>query len=249
MSVLKQVPLMKIDQQVFSQIVKSIGTLVEEATFVMNVEGLTFRGLDPSHVAMLDIAIPNSAFEKYNVEEEIKFGFRVDEFVKIIQSLNKTQVQIEITENNMMVISQKGSSTKLRLIEVSATDTPLPRIPYDAKICIHTKDFKQALKQISAVSDYLTIASDESIIKLSGKGDNGESQKEYEKGCEEISELDVRQDSISTYSLEYINPFMRAISNNSGLYLEYSSTKPLRIRVQPDNVSRIDFYLAPRVES
>lgn len=248
MSVLKLVSRMKIDQQVFSQVIKSIDTLVEEATITIDVEGLTFRGMDPSHVALLDIAIPNSAFEKYDVQSELKFAFRVNEFVKIIQSLNKTQVEIEITEDNNIIISQKGSRTKLRLIDVSATDMPLPKIPYDARIGFHVQDFKLALKQINVVSDYLTIDSSESLVEFSGKGDNGESSKQFEKGCEEISELDVRTESNSTYSLEYLIPFMRAISNHSELSIEYSSEKPLRLTVKPDNISRIDFYLAPRVE-
>lgn len=248
MSVLKLVSKMKIDQQMFSQVVKSIGTLVEEATINVNVEGLTFRGMDPSHVAMLDIAIPNSAFEKYNVQDESKFAFRVDEFVKIIQSLNKTQIEIEITEDNNMIISQKGSRTKLKLIDTSATDTPLPRIPYDARIGIHVQDFKQALKQISVVSDYLTIDASESFVEFSGKGDNGESCKQYEKGCEEITDLDVKEHSVSTYSLEYLNPIVKTITKDSALSIDYSSVKPLRLSIRPDNVSRIDFYLAPRVE-
>ena len=172
---------MKIDQQVFSQVVKSIDTLVEEATITVDVEGLTFRGMDPSHVALLDIVIPNSAFEKYDVQSELKFAFRVNEFVKIIQSLKKTQVEIEITEDNNMIISQKGSRTKLRLIDVSATDMPLPKIPYDAIIGFHVPDFKLALKQINVVSDYLTIDASESFVEFSGKGDNGESSNSMKK--------------------------------------------------------------------
>ena len=44
-------------------IISAISTLVEEATFVANVEGITFRGMDPSHVALIDISWPNSAFK------------------------------------------------------------------------------------------------------------------------------------------------------------------------------------------
>ena len=34
-------------------IISAISTLVEEATFVATAEGITFRGMDPSHVALL----------------------------------------------------------------------------------------------------------------------------------------------------------------------------------------------------
>ena len=39
-------------------IISAISTLVEEATFVATAEGITFRGMDPSHVALIDISWP-----------------------------------------------------------------------------------------------------------------------------------------------------------------------------------------------
>lgn len=250
MSELKQVPRIRGDQPMFLQIVKSIGSLVEEATIELSVEGLTFRGMDPSHVALIDIGIPNSCFEKWDVEQEIKFAFRVNEFQKIIQSLDKKiQVEIQI-ENNEMKISQKGSTTKIRLIESSATDTPLPKIPYDATILFNNiKNFKQALKQVSTVSDYLTIEANEQFVLLSGKSEIGESEKRFEKHDESLAELSVKTDSTSTYSLEYINGFMKSVTNDNALYIEYSSVKPVRFSIRPNNLGRIDFYLAPRVEN
>ena len=49
-------------------IISAISTLVEEATFEATVEGISFRGMDPSHVALIDISWPNSAFEKYSCD-------------------------------------------------------------------------------------------------------------------------------------------------------------------------------------
>ena len=40
--------------------------------------------MDPSHVALIDINWPNSAFEKYNCDSDVKFGVRIDEFSKLI---------------------------------------------------------------------------------------------------------------------------------------------------------------------
>ena len=44
-------------------VISAITTLVEEATFEATVEGISFRGMDPSHVALIDISWPNSGFE------------------------------------------------------------------------------------------------------------------------------------------------------------------------------------------
>lgn len=233
-------------------IISAISTLVEEATFVANAEGITFRGMDPSHVALIDISWPNSAFEKYQCDSDVKFGVRIDEFSKLIKRADKQDsIEISISEDNtLQVLIGKNKKYKMRLIESSATDTPLPKIPYDAKIELSTSSFDKVLGDVQVVSDYLTIHTVESKTEFSGKGDSGEVIIDLEKANGDIQELIAKDDSIGTYSLEYLNPVVKAVGNRAEtITCEYSSAKPLRIEFKVANIGRIHFYLAPRVES
>lgn len=233
-------------------IISAISTLVEEATFVASAEGITFRGMDPSHVALIDISWPNSAFEKYECDSDIKFGVRIDEFSKLIKRAEKKDgIEISISEdNNLLVTIGKNKKYKIRLIESSATDTPLPKIPYDAKIELTSTAFDKILGDVQVVSDYLTITASESNAEFSGKGDSGEVVIEFGKNKEDIQDLSVKAESTGTYSLEYLNPVVKAVGTTAGtVTCEYSSAKPLRIEFKVANIGRIHFYLAPRVES
>ena len=233
-------------------IISAISTLVEEATFVANAEGITFRGMDPSHVALIDISWPNSAFEKYECDNDIKFGVRVDEFSKLIKRAEKQDsIEIGISEDNMLLVTiGKNKKYKMRLIESSASDTPLPKIPYDAKIGLTSNAFDKILGDVQVVSDYLTIKATTSKAEFSGKGDSGEVVIDLEKGMEQLTDISVKQESTGTYSLEYLNPVVKAVGTTAGsVTCEYSSAKPLRIEFKVANIGRIHFYLAPRVES
>lgn len=233
-------------------IISAISTLVEEATFVANAEGITFRGMDPSHVALIDISWPNSAFEKYECDNDIKFGVRVDEFSKLIKRAEKQDsIEIGISEDNMLLVTiGKNKKYKMRLIESSASDTPLPKIPYDAKIGLISSAFDKILGDVQVVSDYLTIKATTSKAEFSGKGDSGEVVIDLEKGMEQLTDISVKQESTGTYSLEYLNPVVKAVGTTAGsVTCEYSSAKPLRIEFKVANIGRIHFYLAPRVES
>lgn len=233
-------------------IISAISTLVEEATFVANAEGITFRGMDPSHVALIDISWPNSAFEKYECDNDIKFGVRVDEFSKLIKRAEKQDsIEIGISEDNMLLVTiGKNKKYKMRLIESSASDTPLPKIPYDAKIELTSNAFDKILGDVQVVSDYLTIKATTSKAEFSGKGDSGEVVIDLEKGMEQLTDISVKQESTGTYSLEYLNPVVKAVGTTAGsVTCEYSSAKPLRIEFKVANIGRIHFYLAPRVES
>jgi len=233
-------------------VISAVSTLVEEATFEATVEGISFRGMDPSHVALIDISWPNTAFEKFSCDGDIKFGVRIDEFSKLIKRADKSNaIEINISDDNMLLVTiGKNKKYKMRLIESSASDTPLPKIPYDTKISLTTTSFDKVLGDVQVVSDYLTINATKSQAEFSGKGDSGEVNIVLEKNKDELTELDVKEDSSGTYSLEYLNPIVKAVGTSvETITCEFSSSKPLRIEFKVANIGRIHFYLAPRVES
>ena len=233
-------------------VISAISTLVEEATFEATVEGISFRGMDPSHVALIDISWPNTAFEKYECDGDIKFGVRIDEFSKLIKRADKSNaIEINISDDNMLLVTiGKNKKYKMRLIESSASDTPLPKIPYDTKLSLTSSSFDKVLGDVQVVSDYLTVDATELQAEFSGKGDSGEVNIVLEKSKDELTELDVKADSSGTYSLEYLNPIVKAVGTSvETITCEFSSSKPLRIEFKVANIGRIHFYLAPRVES
>ena len=233
-------------------VISAVSTLVEEATFEATVEGISFRGMDPSHVALIDINWPNTAFEKYECDSDIKFGVRIDEFSKLVKRADKNNaIEINISDDNMLLVTiGKNKKYKMRLIESSASDTPLPKIPYDSKISLTSSIFDKILGDVQVVSDYLTITSTDASAEFSGKGDSGEVNIVLEKNEDELTELDVKANSSGTYSLEYLNPIVKAVGTTvETVTCEFSSSKPLRIEFKVANIGRIHFYLAPRVES
>ena len=233
-------------------IISAISTLVEEATFEATVEGVSFRGMDPSHVALIDISWPNSAFEKYSCDGDIKFGVRIDEFSKLIKRAEKKDgIEINISDDNMLHVSVgKNKKYKMRLIESSASDTPLPKIDYDSKITLSSSRLDKILGDIDVVSDYLSIKTTQKNVEFSGKGDAGEATINLEKDMKDVEDISVSQESSGTYSLEYLDPIVKAVGGTAdSIICEFSSEKPLRIEFKVTNIGRIHFYLAPRVES
>jgi DNA polymerase III sliding clamp (beta) subunit (PCNA family) len=71
-------------------IAAAVKTLVEEATFEANNEGLTFRAMDPSHVALVDLTLPNSSFASFECDKPFKFSVRVEDLVKLVGRTPRT---------------------------------------------------------------------------------------------------------------------------------------------------------------
>ena len=233
-------------------VVGAIVTLLEEATFAATPEGITFKGMDPSHVALIDVSWPNSAFESYQCDSEVKFGVRVAEFSKLVRRASKGEdITLAIGEDNQLQLGIGASKRyKIRLIESSATDTPLPKIGFDAKVVMASSALEKMLGDVQAVSEYVTIHANPNGVVFSGKGDIGEGATEMGGDDDSIAEISADGQSEGTYSLEYLVPVVRAAGSSSGtISCEFSTAKPLRAGFTIADMGYIHFYLAPRIES
>lgn len=234
-------------------VISAISTLVDEATFEATVEGISFRGMDPSHVALIDIHWPNSAFEAYECDTALKFGVRVDEFSKMIRRADKKDaVEITVGDDSMLHIKISNSyrrEYKMRLIESSASSTPLPKLTFNSKVVLTAGAFDKILSDVQIISEYISIESEPKKVEFSGKGDSGEADIILDSDSEGLEELSIQEDSKATYSLDYLSKITKAVSTVGGsIAAEYSSKMPLRLEFRVANVGRIHFYLAPRVQ-
>ena len=75
----------------WQSVLDAISALAEDAMFIVNTDGISFRGTDPSHVALLDITFPKSSFEKFEGKTSL-FGIRVDDFKAVMDSAGKNDV-------------------------------------------------------------------------------------------------------------------------------------------------------------
>ncbi len=205
--------------------------------------------MDPSHVALIDVAYPNAMFEKYEVSKHGMFGIRTKEVNNLVKTFDKKEsVNISLTDDQLLTFKTKSSSQTLRLIESSNVNCPLPKISYNAMVSIDLKEFKRIIKRLKVVSEYVTLNMNGQILEISTKGDQGQVSVKLEKGMEILPEFDLKEFSQSTYSIEYIETFLKCLSCKL-ITLNFSTKMPMKIQAHDSNYSRIDYYLAPRVES
>ncbi len=231
----------------------AISTLVDEATFEATSEGISFRGMDPSHVALIDIFWPNTAFESYKCDSELKFGVRISEFSKLIKRTDKKdELEVSIIDEDVLRIKTMGSykrEYKMRLIESTTVSTPLPKLSFNSKLLLSLSSFDKILSDIEVVSEYVEIESYPNRIEFIGKSDTGEAIVTMESNSEGLEEINVKEESKATYSLDYLLKIVKSVSTvGVSAAIEYSTKMPIRLEFRIANIGRIHFYLAPRVQ-
>jgi proliferating cell nuclear antigen len=227
----------------------------EELTINIDQECLSLRTMDPSHVALIDIVFGNTGFEKYEVKKDGKFAIRADEVNNLLKTFDKKDsLSLSVSDSSNIKFNTKTTAQKLRLIETSGSECPLPHLNHNAKATINLKDFKNIVKRIKTVSDYISFEMNEKVLEISGRGDSGESTITLEKGIDYMTDFELRdasEISHSTYAIEYIEKFLRCLGECSSITLNFSTKMPVRIdaNLNNTNYARINYYLAPRVEN
>jgi len=236
----------------------SIQTLVEEATFDVSPDGITFRAMDPSHVALVDLFWPSEDFQKFSCDKSDRFTVRMEDFAKLIRRA-ESKDSIEISRSGSDSLSLKLSNGykrefELHLIESSQNNTPLPKLNFDANFVTTEPAFDRVLNDVSAISNHISIDADKDKVLFSGKGDTGKASVVLERaegGKGDLVNLSAEKEAKSTYSIEYLLKITKAAGSASDtIKFEYSSKMPLRMefKLGENSKGKIQFYLAPRVQ-
>jgi len=240
--------------QEWKAVASAIKTLVEEATFEVSPEGLVFRAMDPSHIALVDLNWPNSAWEKYSVDKQVKFTIRVEDFVKLIaRSDAKDSVEIASGDDDALTLRLMNGykrEFKVHLIETTPGTAPLPKLDLDVKFSMSKAVFEKVLGDISVVADQVMVSSLKEGVAFSGKSDVGAATIQLDKGGAELLELDVKQEAKASYNIDYLMSISKAIGSASDIVVcEYSSKKPARLEFRlNEQGARIHYFLAPRIQ-
>ena len=90
----------------------------------------------------------------------------------------------------------------MRLIESSASSTPLPKLNFNSKIVMTGGAFDKILSDIQVVSEYISLHAESNKVQFSGKGDSGEAEIILESGSEGLEDLNVKE--VSTVPTAWI---------------------------------------------
>ena len=233
-------------------VVEAIKPIVDEAVFTATSDGITFRAMDASHVSLLDISWKRDGFLEYECNEEVTFGVRIDELLKLLRRIDREQqVEISIADGEIQLRASEGKRTrnyKLRLLDSSKSETPVPKLSFNTRVTMLYDALVDALKDIDVITNVVYIYTNEAMIKFYGKGDAGDAEVVYWKDENiSIEMFNEVKESKSAYSLEYLLQMLNAVDADN-VILEYSSKMPLRLQFLLPFRCDMQYYLAPRAE-
>ncbi len=243
---------MNISVKNLKDIVDMLGTVVTEAKFKMDVNGMSVNAVDPAHVAMVSLEVPKSVFSEYDVDSEEEISLDLEKVRSIIR-LSSSNDSLTITKDKDKLKFEIGTIIKsISLLDNDQITTPrVPQIVSDDYVVIPKSEFEKGLKAAEDVSDAIRLTLNSDSFSARSASDADESEMILPKDL--LKELVCKEVIKSSYPLEYLLKLVKSISSNEDIKISFKSDYPLNIEFSLGSGAseRIKgrFLLAPRMES
>jgi proliferating cell nuclear antigen len=236
------------DGKMLKDLLSAASTVVDEATFRLEPEGLRLRALDPSRVALVEVDVPKSAFDEYQCSEPFKLCVSLSQLLKVLKRAGKgeaVEVALEAEKLRVTISGGYARSFTLPTLQPSEEEPPAINVQFTAKAKVDSVGLKQAIEDVELVGDMVTVQADADRLCLEATGQTSNATIQLDKGSGVLVSLEATQPARATYSLNYLAEIVKAASAGIAS-LELASDMPLKIEYQ--STARLTFYLAPRVE-
>ena len=242
------------DAKVLRGALSAVSTLIDEATFYIDQEGIKLRAMDPSRVAMVDFEMQKTAFDEYTADADTKICLNLGELLKLLKRADKDEaVEAFLDEKTgQFTITIRGKYTRtfrMPTLEASEEEVPTPNVTFNVKVTITTDGLRQALEDVALVSDHVRIEADGENMTMTAKGDIMGANIELKKGSDALLSVETKEPSKTTLGLNYLSDIVKAAATTSDIVtLEFATDMPLQLDFRQKFDGKLVYFLAPRIE-
>ena len=224
--------------------------------FKLGPEGLAARQFDLAQQTMFDFSLPSSAFNKWNIEQDMKIVVNLDLLLNALKTGKDEPLSVNL-DNDKLIIVLTGSVTKRKTVPLPfSEDTTLPDRPIwpiKSKAGILTNTLLEALKDAEIIEKdgdpaWVKIEINADSFKISAVGDNGSSFNTYENGADDLVSLTAEKSCISQYNTKMLMKLVRACKTLSKVTnISISTNYPATI--EPElALGKLSYLLVPYTE-
>jgi proliferating cell nuclear antigen len=235
---------------ILKEVVNVVSTLVDEAKFMVNADGLTLRAVDPAHIAMVDLQLGKDAFEEFKADET-EIGIDIDKLSQFLKLAKADDiVDIKHDEEKRRLNFVVGDITRrMSLIDTTGMSDPkVPSLNLPAKLVVKVDDLVQGIKASESVSDHIALVANPDDFEMLCEGDMD--QVQWKKSKKDLGMLESPSSVRSLFPLEYFSNMLKAVPSGSDVTMHLGNDYPVKVEFKiAGGKGSVGYLLAPRIES
>jgi proliferating cell nuclear antigen len=242
-------------------LVESLKDILNDVNIKFNEEGIQIITIDGKHIAIVHLKLVAEHFEYFYCERTsdqapFEIGINMKSLYTLLKTIGNNDIITMFVEKNdttklHIVIENKDKKTKdiskLRLLDFDDDIYKIPDIEFDSVIKMPSNDFQKICKDLSNISEIVTIRNEDNKFIMTVEGDIGEKQiiieeninVEFQKLNNEIVE--------GKYDLKYLLLFIKSSNLCSTIELFLKKDHPLVLLYSVASLGSLKFVLAPKV--
>lgn len=219
-------------------------------------EGLRLKAMDPSHVMLVDLMIPRTAFDEYKVEEETVLTINLELASKALR---------RATKNDRLVIRSDGSKITFGLVSkggveryftmplLAAKYEEIPELSLELQVQARTlgPSVASALSILSEAGEVLKINVNQEGMSLVSSSELGEIEIVFSPTAGTLIDYQPPSEPpefSNAYSLEYFEFIAKIAKLSETIAFKLSPEMPCEIDAELSSGALLKVYVAPRVE-
>jgi proliferating cell nuclear antigen len=236
--------------EVLKEVVNVVSTLVDEAKFTVNSDGLTLRAVDPAHIAMVDLRLSKDAFEEFKADEA-EIGLDIDklnQFLKLARADDIVDLKHDEDKRRLNIVV--GDITRrMSLIDTTGMSDPkVPSLELPATVTVKGDELTQGIRASESVSDHIALVVSPEGFEMSCEGDMD--QVNWRKAKKDLIALETESSVRSLFPLEYFSNMLKAVSPGNQVTMHLGNDYPVKMEFKiAGGKGEVRYLLAPRIES
>ncbi|KAI8907479.1 hypothetical protein PhCBS80983_g04027 [Powellomyces hirtus] len=245
---------------ILKKLLDAIKELVTDANFDCNDSGIALQAMDNSHVALVALMLRSQGFEHFRCDRNHSLGISLASLSKVLKCAgNDDMLTIKSEEDGdilQLVFESPSSDTiseyDLKLMDIDSEHLGIPDTAYDAVVKMPSVAFQRICRDLSNLSESVSIEVDKEGIRFSAAGEMGNGNTRIKQGSAVDDEgvattIELNQSVNLTFSLKYLSNFTKATPLSDTVSLNMSADVPLLVEYKVSEIGYIRYYLAPKI--
>lgn len=235
------------------EIADLLNTVVTEAKFKIDGNGISVIAVDPAHVAMISITVPKDVFSEFQTDGEEEIALDIERLKSVIRLANSSDIVSLAREKGKLKFEINNIVKSISLLDNSTVTTPrIPQINAEFYIVLGKSELERGLKAAEDVSDSIRFTLSGEDFRARSMSDSEESEMVLTKDM--IKEIKCQNTIKSSYPLEYLLKLVKSLASTDDLKLSFKDDYPLTIEFNfgqgksTPSAIKGSFLLAPRME-
>lgn len=232
---------------------ESLKDVLTDVNIHANSQGIKIVSMDGSKSAIVHVKLLATQFEKFECPVPLVIGVNMLSLFKILKSIkNNDVISFVVNEDTtklIIKIQNKEKQTEiistLKLLDIDENLLHIPNIEFDSILTVPASDFQNHIRDLSVISNEITIKTDEESLVLEVDGDFASQSIKINNKSTAIT-LNRSRETCNTFNLKYLLLFTKSsnLCNTIEIYLK--SNFPIIILYNVANLGQLKYCLAPK---